>query len=108
MTTESAVVISFNPALYLQRQAFLLEALREIKPKSVIDIGCGEGRLLECLVRCDENLPVEVLAGLDPSLPTLQEASRSVKMSGDQQQADGRWNSLDATLLQGIQPEALN
>jgi 2-polyprenyl-3-methyl-5-hydroxy-6-metoxy-1,4-benzoquinol methylase len=94
--------ITFNPALYLQRQTFLLETLRVLQPKSVLDIGCGEGRLLECLVRCDEALPVEILAGLDVSLSTLQQASSSIISAGNDQQADGRWRSLNVTLLHGI------
>jgi len=94
--------INFSPALYLQRQAFLLQELRKFKPKSVLDIGCGEGRLLECLVRCDEALPVELLVGIDVSLSTLQQASRSIEAAANDQQTEGRWRSLDVTLLEGL------
>jgi 2-polyprenyl-3-methyl-5-hydroxy-6-metoxy-1,4-benzoquinol methylase len=93
--------IAFEPPLVLQRQAFLLETLRQVKPKSVLDVGCGEGRLLDCLARCDEALPVELLAGIDISLPILQQASRSIEMTADNQQVDGRWRSLEVFLLQG-------
>jgi 2-polyprenyl-3-methyl-5-hydroxy-6-metoxy-1,4-benzoquinol methylase len=98
----SAPSIAFNPALFLQRQAFILETLRTIKPNSVLDVGCGEGRLLECLARCDEALPVELLAGVDISFTTLQRASHSVELSAETQQDEGRWRALDVTLLHGV------
>jgi trans-aconitate methyltransferase len=100
--TAAASVISFNPALFIQRQAFLLDALRQQKPKSVLDVGCGEGRLLECLARCEDDLPVELLAGIDVSLPVLREASRGIEMSANQQQEDGRWRPLQVLLLEGL------
>ena len=95
-------VISFNPPLYIQRQAYLLDALRQHRPKSVLDVGCGEGRLAECLARCDDGLPVELLVGIDVSLSVLQEASRAIEMSGSQQQEDGRWRSLEIFFLEGL------
>jgi ubiquinone/menaquinone biosynthesis C-methylase UbiE len=98
---SSSPSIAFNPALVLQRQAFLLETLRNVKPKSVLDVGCGEGRLLDCLVRCDEALPVELLAGIDISLRMLEQASRSIESTAEDQQVDGRWRSLDVVLLRG-------
>ena len=97
----SAPSINFNPALVLQRQEFLLESLRELEPKSVLDVGCGEGRILDCLVRCDDALPVEILVGLDISLPILQSAAAPIQATANDQQDDGRWRPLDVTLLQG-------
>jgi len=101
-SSPSSPSIAFNPVLVLQRQTFLLETLRKFKPKSVLDVGCGEGRLIDCLVRCDEALPVELLAGIDLSLPILQLASRSIKTTADGQQVDGRWIPLDVILLEGL------
>ena len=100
-SSPSPPSIAFSPALVLQRQAFLLETLRKVKPKSVLDVGCGEGRLLDCLVRCDEGLPVELLVGIDISLPVLEQASRSIESTAGDQQVDGRWRSLDVILLRG-------
>jgi 2-polyprenyl-3-methyl-5-hydroxy-6-metoxy-1,4-benzoquinol methylase len=94
--------INFNPALYLQRQEFLLETLRQFKPNSVLDIGCGEGSLLACLCNCDDALPVEHLAGLDISLSSIQNASSFIRSSAESQQQDGRWRPLEVNLLQGI------
>jgi len=93
--------VKFHPALSLQRQTFLLEALRDSRPKSVLDIGCGEGTLLECLVRCDDFIPVEVLVGIDISEAQLQTAARIMLVSANIQQQDERWHPLDIQLLRG-------
>jgi trans-aconitate methyltransferase len=100
--SSSSVSINFNPALFLQRQEFLLQTLRQSKPKSVLDIGCGQGNLLACLCNCDDQLPVEILAGIDISLASIQNASSSIRSAAESQQDDGRWRSLDVTTLQGI------
>jgi len=100
--TMSTPSVKFNPALSVQRQGFILESLRQVKPKSVLDIGCGEGQLLECLVRCDDFLPIEVLAGIDVSLTQLESAASIIIQSANFQQEEGRWHSLDIVLLQGI------
>jgi|SRR5579862_6222242 len=102
LASLSSASINFIPALFLQRQELLLQTLRQIKPKSVLDIGCGEANLLACLCNCDDLLPVEILAGLDISLNSLQNASSSIRSAAESQQEDGRWRSLDVTLLQGI------
>ena len=102
VASSSSVSINFNPALFLQRQELLLQTLRQFKPKSVLDIGCGEANLLACLCNCDDLLPVEILAGLDISLDSLQNASSSIRYAAESQQEDGRWRSLDVTLVQGI------
>jgi 2-polyprenyl-3-methyl-5-hydroxy-6-metoxy-1,4-benzoquinol methylase len=101
---SSPVAVSFNPALWLQRQSFMLETLREMGPKSVLDIGCGEGSLLECLARCDDALPIELLAGIDISLDTVESASDSILTTAELQQLDGRWRPLEVTLLHGTFP----
>jgi 2-polyprenyl-3-methyl-5-hydroxy-6-metoxy-1,4-benzoquinol methylase len=93
--------ISFTPQLSLQRQSFLLETLRQLGPKSVLDVGCGEGRLLECLVHCDDALPVQNLAGVDISLPVLRDAVSGVEATASTQQVDGRWRPLEITLVKG-------
>jgi 2-polyprenyl-3-methyl-5-hydroxy-6-metoxy-1,4-benzoquinol methylase len=93
--------IAFNPPLSLQRQALILQTLREARPKSVFDAGCGSGSLLACLCRCDEALPVELVAGIDIHFPAVRHASQVIQTSADDQQADGRWSPLDITLLHG-------
>ena len=79
----------------------MLETLRELGPKSVLDVGCGEGSLLECLVRCDDALPVEQLAGIDLDPDTVEIAADSAMTIAELQQMDGRWRPLELTLLHG-------
>ena len=100
--TSSPPTVAFNPALWLQRQAFILETLREMSPKSVLDVGCGEGSLVECLARCDDVLPLELLAGIDIDFETIEEGSNSVMTAAELQQLDGRWRPLELTLLHGV------
>ncbi|KAF8529859.1 hypothetical protein JB92DRAFT_3194105 [Gautieria morchelliformis] len=49
--------VTFNPPLYLQRQIWVLDILRREKVQSVLDIGCGEGSLLQCLTEPSYTLP---------------------------------------------------
>ncbi|KAG8886351.1 hypothetical protein FRB97_004886 [Tulasnella sp. 331] len=42
--------VYFDPPLWLQRRTWVLDQLREHQVESVIDLGCGEGALLEVLM----------------------------------------------------------
>ncbi|CEH11679.1 Uncharacterized conserved protein HEN1/CORYMBOSA2 [Ceraceosorus bombacis] len=44
-------MVTFDPPLWLQRQAWILELLRKHQPSSIVDVGCGEGSLLSALCR---------------------------------------------------------
>ncbi|WWC71781.1 uncharacterized protein I206_105740 [Kwoniella pini CBS 10737] len=51
MVEESTVTgVSFTPELWMQRRHWALEVLRKEYVRSVLDIGCGPGSLLETLV----------------------------------------------------------
>ncbi|KAL7423523.1 hypothetical protein Q5752_001103 [Cryptotrichosporon argae] len=43
--------VTFTPELWMQRRAWALQVLRQEGVRSVLDIGCGEGALLEILVQ---------------------------------------------------------
>ncbi|KAA1467601.1 hypothetical protein DENSPDRAFT_754402, partial [Dentipellis sp. KUC8613] len=49
--------VTFFPPLNDQRRMWILKMLRTEKVTSVFDVGCGEGQLLECLVRPAPWLP---------------------------------------------------
>jgi hypothetical protein len=58
--------------------------------------------LLECLTRCDDALQINNLAGLDVSRSVLGSAAHSIEAAANEQQLNGRWRSIDITLLKGI------
>lgn len=47
---EDVTGVSFTPELWMQRRAWALDVLRREGVRSVLDIGCGPGALLETLV----------------------------------------------------------
>ncbi|WP_119389265.1 3' terminal RNA ribose 2'-O-methyltransferase Hen1 [Taklimakanibacter lacteus] len=85
-------------------------ALRAIGPKSVVDLGCGEGKLLQRLVR---ESWARQLIGLDPAIHALERASRRLKLQqpggppegrialihGSLTYRDERWAGADAAAL---------
>ena len=76
-----------------QRQASVLDAVRALGGGRVVDLGCGEGRLLQRLVT--EPLVIEVL-GVDVSVGALEQAERRL---GLDEMSERRRERI--TLLQG-------
>jgi 3' terminal RNA ribose 2'-O-methyltransferase Hen1 len=63
--------------LWEQRIGAVLSALRAVGAKSVIDLGCGEGRLLKLLLA---ERAFERIAGMDVSWRTLEDAHRRLRL----------------------------
>lgn len=63
--------------LFQQRIDAVHSALRAQSAKSVLDLGCGEGRLLEALL---EDPTFERIAGMDVSWRTLENAKRRLRI----------------------------
>jgi len=65
--------VRFFPGLSDQRQIFLLDILRKYNPSSVLDIGCGEGVLLEAVSRPSFALPItqdfDIRRGINADAP---------------------------------------
>ena len=59
--------------LWEQRIGAVLSALRAVEPKSVVDLGCGEGKLLKELLR---DTSFERIVGMDVSWRSLELAQR--------------------------------
>jgi len=70
---ENMVVRSLNQ----QRYDAVLVAIRESGAKSVLDLGCGEGKLLKQLL--DEK-QLEKIVGMDVSIRSLEIASRRLRL----------------------------
>lgn len=64
------------PSLNAQRLATVLAALRAVGAASVVDLGCGEGKLLRLLL---EDSRFERIVGMDVSLRSLKIASERLR-----------------------------
>ncbi|UFZ05194.1 3' terminal RNA ribose 2'-O-methyltransferase Hen1 [Bradyrhizobium ontarionense] len=92
------------------RMAAAVEALRATGAKTIADLGCGEGKLLQLLVR---ERWVERVIGLDPAARELERASKRLKLGlpggpqegritllhGSLTYRDDRWAGADAAAL---------
>ncbi|KAJ7592978.1 hypothetical protein C8J56DRAFT_929997 [Mycena floridula] len=47
--SEEELKVTFNPPLYQQRRMWILDFMRSENSTNILDIGCGEGALLEAL-----------------------------------------------------------
>lgn len=96
--------------LHDARLETVVTALRAIGPKRIVDLGCGEGKLLQLLLR--ESWARELI-GLDPSVYVLERAARRLKLNqpggppegrltllhGSLTYRDERWAGVDAAAL---------
>ena len=66
-----------GPTLNTQRLATVLAALRSCEAQSVVDVGCGEGKLLRLLL---EDKRFERIVGMDVSLRSLKIAAERLRL----------------------------
>lgn len=71
----AAVHVSLND----QRMDAVVAAIQETSPRSVVDLGCGEGRLLARLLR---DTSVDRILGVDVSYRSVAAASRRLRLDG--------------------------
>lgn len=93
-----------------ERMNAVVEALRTAGAKSIADLGCGEGKLLQRLLR---ERWAERLIGLDPAIRALEWAAKRLKLNlpggpperrisllhGSLTYRDDRWAGVDAAVL---------
>ncbi|HJQ57608.1 MAG TPA: 3' terminal RNA ribose 2'-O-methyltransferase Hen1 [Vineibacter sp.] len=77
------------------RLAAVVAALRTAEARSVVDLGCGEGKLLGHLVR---ERWLERLIGVDASVRTLERAARRLKLDSPGGPREGRVSLLQGAL----------
>lgn len=63
--------------LWEQRISAILSALRAVSAKTVLDLGCGEGKLLKALLA---DRAFQRITGVDVSWKTLEHAARRLKL----------------------------
>jgi len=81
--------------LHDARLEAVVAALRAINPKRIVDLGCGEGKLLQLLLR--ESWARELI-GLDPSVRVLERAARRLKLNQPGGPPEGRLTLLHGSL----------
>jgi 3' terminal RNA ribose 2'-O-methyltransferase Hen1 len=81
--------------LHDARLEAVVAALRATGPKRIVDLGCGEGKLLQLLLR--ESWARELI-GLDPSVRVLERAARRLKLNQPGGPPEGRLTLLHGSL----------
>ncbi|KIJ52572.1 hypothetical protein M422DRAFT_243357 [Sphaerobolus stellatus SS14] len=118
---EEPLTVTFHPPLFLQRQTWILDILRRETVESVLDIGCGDGPLLQALVQPPWSRPppfddvetrdiyLHTLHGLDPSAYSILSSNEGIMpeegqpFTGQERWArrQARWTELDVFLWEG-------
>ncbi len=63
--------------LHRQRHDRVTELVRELKPKSIIDLGCGEGKFIRSIIPIQG---IEKIVGLELSYYTLERATKMLQL----------------------------
>jgi len=94
---ESGEEILEKPlSLHQQRHEAVLAELKEAKVTSVVDLGCGEGRLLRELLK-DKTL--EKIVGVEVSVQVLQMAKRRLKLEQIPEKQAARLELFQGSLM---------
>lgn len=83
-------------SLHDQRLKTVVEVLKETHAKSVLDLGCGEGRLLRLLMA---HHPFEKIVGIDVSWASLEKAQRRIKVDRMPERQAARLSLLHGSLV---------
>ncbi|KIR56014.1 hypothetical protein I315_01078 [Cryptococcus gattii Ru294] len=101
MVEESTVTgVTFTPELWMQRRQWALQTLRKEGVRSVLDLGCGPGALLETLV-----MPPSTICE-----PPIREESYKTQHAEDEEEDFDQEDELFISRLAGIDanPEVMN
>lgn len=94
------VVLEISPpkakTLHGQRHDRVAELVRELKPRSVVDLGCGEGKLIRLLIPI---LGIERIVGLEVAYSTLERAIRKFKIEEDGSRYGNRVEFIHGSLM---------
>ncbi len=95
------MTVHFEPPLFIQRRAHVLEILKELKPgvSSLLDVGCGDAGLLQYLQRCRDDLPIEKMTGVDIDDETLDSAVQNIQYGAATEAS--RWRPLQMEIQRG-------
>ncbi|KAG9013959.1 hypothetical protein FRB93_000340 [Tulasnella sp. JGI-2019a] len=72
--------VYFDPPLWLQRRTWVLDQLRKHQVRSIIELGCGEGALLEVLMEPASSFPTESPPGQDLGAQNERETTMDIHL----------------------------
>ncbi|KAI0090309.1 hypothetical protein BDY19DRAFT_888093 [Irpex rosettiformis] len=75
---QEELTVTFMPALYIQRRAWVFDVMRRERVTQVLDVGCGEGQIVECLCNAAPWLPLQSASDVE-----LDAASRREEQDFD-------------------------
>lgn len=82
-------------SLHQARHDWVVDTLRDAGTRRIVDIGCGEGRLLQ---RFADTAEFTAIVGADASVRALEIAGRRLKLKRRRKSADGRIQLIQAGL----------
>ncbi|CAL5219745.1 g1644 [Coccomyxa viridis] len=86
-TVQALDVKLFDVPMAQQRYAYVLGLIKQHSAQSVVDLGCGDGRLLEYLLQQDVQL--KALTGVDHNTELAQKAQRRLESLAAEQKQQG-------------------
>ncbi len=87
---------SRKPSLHEQRHDRIVEWVRKLRSKSVVDLGCGEGRLMRKLVPIHG---LDRIVGMDVAYGTLERAERTLRLENSTPKYRERIQLIHGSLL---------
>lgn len=93
---ETPEVEEIKPSLHRQRHDAVLEQVKERGCKSVVDLGCGEGKLIQQLIKVRG---LERILGMDVSWISLEKAARRLRLDDLGPKARERVDLIHGSLL---------
>lgn len=92
---EAAEPEAKEPSLADQRRTAILTALREAGASSVLDLGCGQGQLVQGLLK---DVRFTRITGVDVSMRALTVAARRLKLDRMSERQAGRVSLMQSSL----------
>jgi 3' terminal RNA ribose 2'-O-methyltransferase Hen1 len=87
---------SKRQSLHTQRHQRITDLIKELSPKSVVDLGCGEGKLIRQLIPIQG---IERILGLEVSYRTLETAIRRLNLEEGGQRYRNRVELIHGSLM---------
>lgn len=84
------------PSLHDQRHEQVVALVRQISPTSVLDLGCGDGKLVALLLKISG---VKRVTGVDVSMNSLERAAKRLRLDQLSPRAKERVNLLHGSLV---------